>query len=165
MTLLKHLNSQENISCSSSMVVFCSVYRKKPEILYSSKDLTLQVKWIKYLLVFRRSRPDVFCKKGVLRNFAKFIGKHLCRSLYFNKVADPTLLKQRLWHRYFPVTFAQFLRKPFLTEHLRWLLLYMIILVTLLLILKICLSVEINFWKTPLKITVKNLRSFQGTYL
>ena len=63
------------------------------------------------------------------------------------------------------MTFAQFLRKPFLTEHLRWLLLYMIILVTLLLILKICLSVEINFWKTPLKITVKNLRSFQGTYL
>ena len=63
------------------------------------------------------------------------------------------------------MTFAQFLRKPFLTEHLRWLLLYMIILVTLLLILKICLSVEINFWKTPLKITAKNLRSFQGTYL
>ena len=63
------------------------------------------------------------------------------------------------------MTFAQFLRKPFPTEHLRWLLLYMIILVTLLLILKICLSVEINFWKTPLKITVKNLRSFQGTYL
>ena len=107
----------------------------------------------------------MFCKKGVLRNFAKFVGKHLCRSLYFNKVADPTLLKQRLWHRYFSVTFAQVLRKTFLTEHLRWLLLYIIILVTLLLILEICLSVEINFWKTPLKITVKNLRSFQGTYL
>ena len=26
----------------------------------------------------RTSRPDVFCKKVVLRNFAKFIGKHLC---------------------------------------------------------------------------------------
>ena len=35
----------------------------------------------------RSSRPDVFCKKGFLRNFAKFIGKHLCQSLYFNKVA------------------------------------------------------------------------------
>ena len=35
----------------------------------------------------RNSRPDVFCKKGVLRNFAKFIEKHLCQSLYFNKVA------------------------------------------------------------------------------
>ena len=30
---------------------------------------------------FRSSRPKVFCKKGVLRNFAKFIGKHLCQSL------------------------------------------------------------------------------------
>ena len=26
-------------------------------------------------------------KKGVLRNFAKFSGKHLCQSLFFNKVA------------------------------------------------------------------------------
>ena len=133
-----------------SSFLFC--LQKKPEtlrILYSSKDLTLQVKCIKYLLIFRSSRPDVFCKKGVLRNFAKFIGKHLCRSLYLNKVANPTLLKQRPQRRYFPVTFAQFLRKSFLTEHLGWLL------VSLLLILKIFLSVEINFWKTPLKITVK----------
>ena len=27
-------------------------------------------------------------KKGVLRNFAKATGKHLCHSLLFNKVAD-----------------------------------------------------------------------------
>ena len=26
-------------------------------------------------------------KKGVLRNFTKFTGKHLCQSLFFNKVA------------------------------------------------------------------------------
>ena len=31
----------------------------------------------------RSSRHDVFCKKGVLRNFAKFIGKHLYQSLFF----------------------------------------------------------------------------------
>ena len=35
----------------------------------------------------RSSRPEVFCKKGSLRNFAKFTGKHLCQSLFFNKVA------------------------------------------------------------------------------
>ena len=29
----------------------------------------------------------VLLKKGVLRNFAKFTGKHLCQSLFFNKVA------------------------------------------------------------------------------
>ena len=36
---------------------------------------------------FRNSRPEVLCKKGVLINFAKFTGKHLCQSLFFNKVA------------------------------------------------------------------------------
>ena len=35
----------------------------------------------------RNSRPEVFYKKGVLRNFTKFTGKHLCQSLFFNKVA------------------------------------------------------------------------------
>ena len=33
------------------------------------------------------SRPEVFCEKGVLRNFSKFTGKHLYQSLFFNKVA------------------------------------------------------------------------------
>ena len=35
----------------------------------------------------RRSRPEVFCKKVVLRNYAKLTGKHLCQGLFFNKVA------------------------------------------------------------------------------
>ena len=34
------------------------------------------------------SPPGVFCKKGVLRNLAKFTGKHQCQSLYLHKVAD-----------------------------------------------------------------------------
>ena len=34
-----------------------------------------------------------------------------------------TLLKKRLEHRCFPVNFAKFLRTPFFTEHLWWLLL------------------------------------------
>ena len=34
----------------------------------------------------RSSRPEVFCKKGILRNFAKFTGKNL-RQCLFNKVA------------------------------------------------------------------------------
>ena len=54
----------------------------------------------------RSCRPEVFCNNGVLRKFAKFIGKHLRQSLFFNKVADSqpaTLLKKRLWHRCFPL--------------------------------------------------------------
>ena len=56
-------------------------------------------------------------RKGVLRNFGKFTGKHLCQSLFFNKVVGlrpATLLKKRLWHRCFPVNFAKSLRTPFL---------------------------------------------------
>ena len=32
------------------------------------------------------SFPEVFCKKGVLENFAKFTGRHLWQSLFLNKV-------------------------------------------------------------------------------
>ena len=45
-----------------------------------------------YLTSSKSSRPEVFCEKCVLRNFAKFTGKHLCRSLFFNKVARLTPL-------------------------------------------------------------------------
>ena len=74
----------------------------------------------------RSSRPEVFCNKAVLRNFAKFIGKHLCQSLFFNKAASvrpATLLKRRQWYRCFPVDFTKFLRTSFLTDHLQLLLL------------------------------------------
>ena len=74
----------------------------------------------------RSSRPEVFCTKGVLKNFAKFTGKRLCQSLFFNEATDlrpATLLKKRLWHKRFRVDFAKFLRTPFFTEHLQWLLL------------------------------------------
>ena len=73
------------------------------------------------------SRPEVFCKKDVLRNFTKFTGKHLCRSLFLGKVAGlklATLLKKRVWHKCFPVNFANFLRTPFFIEHLWWQLLF-----------------------------------------
>ena len=66
-------------------------------------------------------RPEAFCEKGVLRNFAKVTGKHLCQSLFLNKVAGlrrATLLKKGLRHRYFPASFVKFLRPPFLKEHL-----------------------------------------------
>ena len=74
----------------------------------------------------RSSRPEVFCMKGVLRNFAKFTVKHVCQIFFFNKVPclrPVTLLKNSLWHRCFPVNFVKFLRTSFFTEHLWWLLL------------------------------------------
>ena len=69
----------------------------------------------------RSSRLEVFCKKYILRNVTKFTGKHICQSLFFNKVAGlrpVTLFKKILWHRCFPVNFVKFLITPFLTEDL-----------------------------------------------
>ena len=37
------------------------------------------------ITLFRSSRPEVFF--SVFKNFAKFTVKHLCQSLFFNKVA------------------------------------------------------------------------------
>ena len=45
----------------------------------------------------RSSRPAVFCKKGVLKNYAKFIGKQQCQSLFINKVADCSVIKKQLF--------------------------------------------------------------------
>ena len=53
--------------------------------------------------------------------------ENTCASVSFLiKLQDwpATLLKKRLWHRCFPVNFVKFLRTPFLTEHLWWLLIY-----------------------------------------
>ena len=82
-------------------------------------------------------------KKVFLKFLQKCIGKHLCQSLFFNKVANKvaglrpaTLFKKRLWHRCFFVTFAKFLRIPFLTEHLWWLLLFVLIQVGQMIMLK-----------------------------
>ena len=41
---------------------------------------------VSILVPIRSSRQEVFCNKGVLRNFTKFTEKHLCQSLFFNKV-------------------------------------------------------------------------------
>ena len=81
-----------------------------------AKKIVVTLIMIYVVIKHRSSHPDVFCKKGVLRNFAKFTGKHLCQSLYFNKVASlrpGTSFKKRLWHKCFPVNFAEFLRTHF----------------------------------------------------
>ena len=43
----------------------------------SPTEIRILLKSIQKHIQNRSSRPEVFCKKGVLRNFAKFTGKHL----------------------------------------------------------------------------------------
>ena len=58
----------------------------------------------------QKQPPELFYKKGVLKNLAKFTGKHLCWSFFFKKVAGLSLQ-----HRCFPVNFAKFLRTLYRT--------------------------------------------------
>ena len=50
---------------------------------------------------FWRSRSEVFCKKGALRNFATW------------NLKPATSIKMQHWHRFFPVNFTKFLETPF----------------------------------------------------
>ena len=70
---------------------------------------------------FRNSHHRCSVKKVVLKNFAKFTGKHLCLSLLFNKVAD--LIKKEALLQLFSCEFCETLRTPFLQNASRRLLL------------------------------------------
>ena len=70
--------------------------------------------WKKYFTVYPRPTaycqmqpPEVFSKKGVLRNFTKFTGKHLC-------LRPTTSLKRDSGTGAFLWIFLKFLRTPFL---------------------------------------------------
>ena len=45
----------------------------------------------------KNGHSEVFYKKGILENFTKFIGKHLCRSLFFNIAAGLRRFSFALW--------------------------------------------------------------------
>ena len=78
-----------------------------------------------YLISARNSHPEVFCKK-VLLKILQYSQENTCVRVSFLIKLQPApaaLLKKRLWQRRFSVNFAKFLRTPFFTEHLRWLLL------------------------------------------
>ena len=67
----------------------------------------------------------MFFKNGVLKNFAKFTGKHLCRNLFFNKVADlrPAILLKQDAGAGVSCDFCEIFKNTFFVEHLRRLLL------------------------------------------
>ena len=69
-------------------MVICSLDALKKSL--KKKETRIKkalVEVLQQLATVRSSRPEVFCKKGVLKNFAKCTGKHLSQSLFFNKVA------------------------------------------------------------------------------
>ena len=69
---------------------------------------------------FRSSRPEAFCKKSVLKNFAKFIGKHLFQRIFFNKALACNFIKKESRAEVFSCVCA-ISKNILFTEHLRWL--------------------------------------------
>ena len=63
------------IQCPGYLILFCF---HKSSFKYVFKKVQSEQ---------QKQPPEVFHKKGVLRNFAKFTGKRLCQSLFFKKVA------------------------------------------------------------------------------
>ena len=87
--------------------VWCFVNASFWKVCNYISDLTL--------LIFRSSRPEMFCEKGVLKNLAKFTGKHLRWSFFFNKEKKDTKkrIKKETLKRCFSVNFAKFSVTPF----------------------------------------------------
>ena len=63
-----------------------------------------------------RQPPEMFYKKGFLKNFAKFTGKHQSQNLFFNKVTGvmlTALLKKRA--QVFSCKFFKIFKSTFFT--------------------------------------------------
>ena len=70
-----------------------------------------------YSTIFRSSHRRCSIKKAILKHFLIFTGKHLCRGLFFNKVAGHQVcnfIKKRLQHRDYLVNIGKFMRRPIL---------------------------------------------------
>ena len=134
MTIRNHLHTQTYKSTVSYITKISSLVSSLPSGNFGIYQNMLSLKYndlggltvtnnligkIKQVFTFptcRSSRPDVICRKSVLRNFSKFTGRHLCQGLFFNKVSGlrpATLLKKRLSYSCFSVNFEKFLRTPF----------------------------------------------------
>ena len=65
-------------------------------------------------LCLRSSHQKCSLKKGVLENFAKFIGKHLCQGLFFNKVEAFNFIKKETLTQVFSCEFCEVFNNTFL---------------------------------------------------
>ena len=74
-TLLQ--NKMTNLTKSINVKQLKNGTGRKLNIISNSIDI---------LHIFRSSHRRCSAKKGVLRNFAKFTGKHFCQSLFFDKL-------------------------------------------------------------------------------
>ena len=82
--------------------------------------MSLRITWPKFTI--QKQPPEVFYKKRCSQKFHKNLQENPCaRASFLLKLQawglrPATLLKKRLWHKYFPVNFVKFLTIPFLHQ-------------------------------------------------
>ena len=63
--------------------------------------------------IIRSSHRRCSVKKVVFRNFAKFTGKHLCQSIFFNKVEAWNFIKKETLAQMFSCEFCEISKNTF----------------------------------------------------
>ena len=105
---MKTIELAKNLYCTKNEVFRSSVYDNKSLCFSRLLKKCLTVNFI-------------FC--AVFLIWIRFIIFFLEKCNIYEHFRPATSLKKRLCHSCFPVNFAKFLRTPYLTEHLWWLLL------------------------------------------
>ena len=86
-------------------------------VLFLRKHLRLLCSLLCYL--FRSSHQRCSVRKVILRNFAKFAGKHLCQSLFLTKLlAACNFITKETLAQVFSCEFCEISKNTFFTEHL-----------------------------------------------
>ena len=110
--LLDFVNS-ENFFCIHFLINAEQNIRSRPKNLSKIEHyIKMSAANLFEFATIRSSHPEVFCKKGALKNFTKFTAKNTFARVSFLA----SLLKKILWKRCFPVNFANFLRTSFSTD-------------------------------------------------
>ena len=127
--MLKSWSVESKRSFKRHRLMMSEVTRKKVNSIniFSIKVCAVRPRFIQIYAFFRSFRPEVFYKKVVFKTLTEFIRKHLCQSLYFNKVTGlrlVTLLKKETLAQGFACKFCEIYKNTFLHKTPRWLLLY-----------------------------------------
>ena len=84
---ISNIQNQDDMQVDIELCSVCTQACVKYHILRNNKSY-MKIPFHgkeKYRSNHRSNLPEVLCKEGVLKNIAKFIGKHLCQR-FFNKV-------------------------------------------------------------------------------
>ena len=111
--IFKNTYFEKHLRTTASKLLF----REKPHWLNKMRFIDIANTFHKD----RSSRLRLFCKNVVFKKFTKFTIKQLCRSLVSKKERRRTMIKERLLHWYFPVSFTKILRTPSLKSICEWL--------------------------------------------